>query len=84
MQTVNVDLGSRSYPIHIGSALIDQASLYAPYLNKSRLVIVTNDVVAPLYLERLQAAFEPTKVEAIILPDGEAHKDLAAVSKIYD
>ncbi|MCH8135268.1 MAG: 3-dehydroquinate synthase, partial [Proteobacteria bacterium] len=47
MQTVVVNLGDRTYPIHIGSQLIDSTELVAPYLARSRVVIVSNDVVAP-------------------------------------
>lgn len=92
MQTVVVSLQDRTYPIHIGSKLIDRSDLVAPYLSRSRVVIVSNDVVAPLYLERAKAMFLAAQsdsalggsCDAIVLPDGEAHKDLAAVSHIYD
>jgi 3-dehydroquinate synthase len=92
MQTVVVNLEDRTYPIHIGSKLIDRGDLVAPYLGRSRVVIVSNDVVAPLYLKRAQSMFcaaqsnsaSGESCEAIVLPDGEAHKDLAAVSYIYD
>ena len=92
MQTVVVNLGDRTYPIHIGSKLIDNRELVAPYLARGRVVIVSNDVVAPLYLEQARSAFMVPKsgspsgapCEAIVLPDGEAHKNLDAVSHIYD
>ncbi|MCH7671846.1 MAG: 3-dehydroquinate synthase [Proteobacteria bacterium] len=92
MQTVVVNLGDRTYPIHIGSQLITSAELVAPYLARSRVVIVSNDVVAPLYLEQAKSAFTAAQsagsgessCKAIVLPDGEAHKNLAAVAHIYD
>lgn len=84
MQTIEVALGERSYPIHIGSGILGREDLYTPYLAKSRLLIVTNDVVAPLYLEKLRAVFASYDCDSIILPDGEAHKNLDAISRIYD
>ena len=53
MQTLKVDLGNRSYPIHIGHGLLSQADLLLPHLAQKRAVVVTNTVVAPLYLDRL-------------------------------
>ena len=53
MQTLTVDLGDRSYPIHIGPGLLDRADLIAPHLAQKRVAIVTNTIVGPLYLERL-------------------------------
>lgn len=81
---VTVDLGERSYPIYIGGRLIDDASLLTPHLGKGRAVIVTNDVVAPLYLERVTRALGDRVAMSIVLPDGEAHKTLAAIESIYD
>ena len=51
MESLSVALGSRSYPIHVGAGLLDRRELYAPYLRGSA-AIVTNKVVAPLYLQR--------------------------------
>ncbi len=84
MLTVKVDLEDRSYPIFIGENLLNDPQLLLPYLGKGRVVVVTNDVVAPLYLERAQKLLGDRFAEAIVLPDGEAHKDLDAVNTIYD
>lgn len=86
MRTLCVELGNRSYPIHIGEGLLDQAQFITPHLKQKRAVIVTNTVVAPLYLERLQATLTNAGVanQAIILPDGEAHKDGVSLNLIYD
>lgn len=77
MRTLNVALGERSYPIHIGRALLDDAALILPFLKRPRVAIVTNDVVGPLYLERLAATLRvhDVQVDTVVLPDGEAHKD---------
>ena len=84
MITVDVELGERSYPIFIGQGLLNKAELVAPYLGKGRVVIVSNDVVAPLYMGQVRQLFSGQDVMEIVLPDGEAHKNLDAISQIYD
>jgi 3-dehydroquinate synthase len=84
METLTVSLGERSYPIHIGEGLLDHAELLLPLCANRQVCIVTNDVVAPLYLERLLATLAPCKPDHLILPDGEEHKTLDTVTRIYD
>mgnify|MGYP001217451016 CR=1 FL=1 len=88
MQTVNVNLGERSYPIIIGNGLLDNGKLLspllAPHLQKAKVVIISNDVVAPLYLEKVKPLFAAQSCAEIVLPDGEQHKNLDAVAHIYD
>ncbi|HAD71625.1 MAG TPA: 3-dehydroquinate synthase [Gammaproteobacteria bacterium] len=84
MHKVNVNLGDQSYPILIGSNLLGDSSLINPYLGKGKLVVVTNEVVAPLYLEAVKSMLGGRCAGEIILPDGEQHKNLEAISEIYD
>ena len=86
MQTLNVDLGNRGYPIHIGPGLISQADLLLPHLAQPRVVIVTNTCVAPLYLETLSAPLRANGVDVIpiVLPDGEAYKCWETLNLIFD
>ena len=86
MQTLNVALGERAYPIHIGRGLLGRADLILPHLKTRRVAIVTNAVVGPLYLERLRAGLEAAGVRtaAVVLPDGEAHKDWETLNRIFD
>lgn len=86
MRTVNVALGERGYPIYIGAGLLGRADLITPYLKRPRVAIVTNDVVAPLMLDRLVASLTDAGVActSIILPDGEAHKDWQTLNLIFD
>lgn len=86
MRTLNVALGDRAYPIHIGRGLLDRADLILPHLRTRRVAVVTNDVVGPLYLDRLRAALEAAgvQVSAVSLPDGEAHKDWPTLNCIFD
>ena len=86
MQTLTVDLGDRSYPIHIGPGLLDRADLLTPYLAQKRVAIVTNTIVGPLYLERLKLSLESAGVSVlpIVLPDGEEYKDWETLNLIFD
>ena len=86
MQTVQVELDARSYPIHIGAGLIERADLILPHLQQKRVAVVTNEVVAPLYLERLRKALAAVDVSSMVvmLPDGEANKNWDGVACILD
>jgi len=86
MQTLEVRLGARSYPIHIGEGLIDRGELILPHLDQKRVAIVTNDVVGPLYLKRLERTLEAAGVSSltITLPDGEANKNWDSMAIILD
>ena len=84
MIRVEVDLGDRSYPIFIGSGLLGQAGLIRSHIHGKRAVIVTNEVVAPLYLEKLKAGLDEIQCDQIVLPEGEHTKTLATLSTIYD
>ena len=86
MQTLTVNLGERSYPIHIGPGLLTQADLLLPHLSGGRVAIVTNTTVAPLYLGPLQAVLRSHGVDSIpvILPDGEAYKNAETMGLIYE
>ena len=84
METLNVDLGERSYPIFIGPGLLKEADRLGPYLGQGRAVIISNDTVAPLYLDQLKRTLGDSYGGEIILPDGETHKTLGTVSQIYD
>lgn len=83
-ETLKVDLGERSYPIHIGLDLLGQRELLVPHLKSQQVCIVTNDTIAPLYLEKIKAILTDYKVITVILPDGEQYKSLETVSQIYD
>lgn len=87
MHTLTVDLGDRSYPIYIGTGVLDRAELYTPHIKGRQVLIVTNDTVAPLYLQRVKTALQQTpglQVDEVILPDGEAFKNLETLNLIYD
>jgi len=82
MQTVNIDLGQRSYPIHIDSGLLDQRDLIARHV-RNRAMVVTNETIAPLYLDQTMASLGNTPSASVILPDGEAYKNLDELNRIF-
>ena len=84
MNTLKVELGSRSYPILIGTGLLNQPELLREHIPARDVLIVSNTTVAPLYLDGLTASLKPKRVVEVILPDGESHKTLANVSRILD
>jgi 3-dehydroquinate synthase len=86
MKTLEVDLGNRSYPIYIGTDLIDQPDLFKTCEKSSSIFIVTNTTVAPLYAQRLTKTLETfgKSVRTIVLPDGESYKDWKNLQLIFD
>ena len=84
VNTLRVELGSRSYPILIGDRLLGQAEVFERHVPGRDLLVVSNTTVAPLYLERLTAALGGRRSIEVILPDGESHKTLANVARILD
>ncbi|MEI6893619.1 MAG: 3-dehydroquinate synthase [Colwellia sp.] len=77
MATLNLDLGTRSYPIYIDSGLLNKTDLLSTHIRAKRVCIVSNDIVAPLYLDALKAKLTHFTLDEVILPDGEAEKNLA-------
>jgi 3-dehydroquinate synthase len=86
MQTLNVGLAERSYPIHIGPGLLQRGDLLQQALPRKRAAIISNTTVAPLYLETLEKTLRGIGVSSvsIILPDGETYKNSDTLNLIYD
>lgn len=84
MKTLTVELGQRSYPIFIGQHLLTQPDLIRPYVRAQQVCIVSNDTVAPLYIDQVRALFSDYQVTSVILPDGEAYKTLTILNQIFD
>jgi len=82
VRTLEVSLGERSYPIHIGPGLLHRHDLLRPHLATGRPFIVTNETVAPLYLDALRATVGDSGTA--IVPDGEQYKTLENASSILD
>ncbi len=84
MQTLTVELAERSYPIYIGEQLLGTPALLTDHIRGHQVHLVANDTVAPLYLQSLTESLSGYQVDATILPDGEAHKNLEVLNQIFD
>ena len=82
--TVDIALGERSYPILIGPDLLRDAALLARHIAARDLLIVTNETIAPLYLQTLTTSLGDRRIESVILPDGESYKTLDTFGRIVD
>lgn len=82
MKTLTVDLGSRSYPIHIGTGLLREPELFAPWIRGRQVMVVSNDRVAPLYAAALRQGLAGFDLAELVLPDGEAYKTLETMNRI--
>lgn len=84
MKQLRVELGDRSYPIYIGEKLLQDRQLIGQYIAGRQVMIVTNETVAPLYLDTLSSALDGFELEVVILPDGEQFKTLEVLNQIFD
>ncbi len=81
---LQVALGDRAYPIHIGQGLLADPRWYQPHIRGRQVMIVTNETVAPLYLAPVLQALAGYRVAQVILPDGEQYKTLEVWNRIFD
>ena len=84
MQTLHVDLGNRSYPIHIGTSLLGDPRLIRPHITGHQVAVVTNSTVAPLYLNTLMQSLSGLTVSVVELPDGEQYKTVTELNVVFD
>jgi len=83
MKTFNVQLGNRSYPIYIGDHLLSQPQHFLDHISGKSVFIITNEKVAPLYLDKVVNGCNKLSCEVKILPDGEQYKNLSTMETIY-
>ena len=77
MEMLTVSLGERSYPIHVGPGVLAHGgALLVPLLPQPRVVVLTNPVVAALWLAPFRASLSAAGIasESIVVPDGETSK----------
>jgi len=84
VDTLYVELGDRSYPIVIGSGLLDGGYDLSGFVRGSDCMVVSNETVAPLYYEKLLPNLAGRNVANVNLPDGEAYKTVATMQSIID
>ena len=85
-EIVRIEFAERSYNIHIGNSLLDDAGIFQELPKASVAVIVSNTTIAPIYAARLQASLQGKykTIHTIVLPDGEAHKTWQTLNLIFD
>jgi len=87
---VKVDLDDgRDYPIYIGANFDPEEAgeLLRSHVKGKRVLLVTNDRIAPMYLEQYEAMFKEggeLQVDTLVLPDGEAKKTMDVLGMIMD
>jgi 3-dehydroquinate synthase len=84
MRTITVELGARGYPIYIGGGLLGGGVDIGEYMAGSDCLVVSNETVAPLYLDKLKASLADRNIESMELPDGESFKSVETASSIID
>nr|VFK50248.1 MAG: 3-dehydroquinate synthase [Candidatus Kentron sp. TC] len=83
MNTLMVDLGKRSYPIHIAGSLQELSTPMAERISGD-IMVVTNRTIAPLYLDKIQSSLSSFRTKSIVLPDGEKYKNMEVLEQIFD
>lgn len=83
MDTLNVDLGERSYPILVGQGLLQNTQLIQQHIPGNQVLIVSNETIAPLHAQPLLDALSDRQVALLELPDGERHKNLETLNLIF-
>ena len=86
METINVALSGRAYPIHVGRGVLEHNEILLPYLRQPKVAIVTNSTIAPIYLARFAGALRSAGIEVaeVVLPDGEQYKNWETLNTIFD
>ncbi|WP_313017228.1 3-dehydroquinate synthase [Atlantibacter hermannii] len=85
MEQLTVTLGERSYPITIAAGLFNEPASFWPLRAGDQTMLVTNETLAPLYLDKVRRVLEQAgvNVDQVILPDGEQHKSLAVLETVF-
>ena len=85
MEKVTVTLDERSYPITIAPGLYNQTDAFWPLTAGQRAMIVTNETLAPIYLDKIKQVLKSSgvKVESVVLPDGEQYKSLFIMNDVF-
>ena len=83
-ERLDVDLGDRAYPIFVGASLLGDSTRFAPYIDGRQVFVVTNETIAPLYLDQLRSTLSEFDLDVCIISDGERHKTLETYLQVID
>ena len=82
---LTVNLGANSYPIYIKNNILSQADTYIHEAFRGhKIIIISDDIVYPLYGEALTARLADWECYHIVLPHGEQTKDFQTLPQIYE
>ena len=81
---LRIQLPAHEYPIYIGRHLLSDSELLGRHIDAAHVLIVTNETIAPLYLEQVLQGFSAILADVVVLPDGEVHKNQQCLFTIYD
>ena len=86
MDTINVSLAGRGYPIYIGEKLLAQGELLARHLPQPSAALITDTMVGPLYLNAVATALGTAgvRVTSQVLPAGEQFKEWKTLNTVFD
>lgn len=82
MSTLTVELGERSYPIFITPGILADGVSLQQHIKGQKVVIVSNEVVYPLYGAQLEQQLSGLSIDTVVLPDGEQYKTLASFEQV--
>lgn len=80
--TVPVELGARSYKVHIGPGLLDDVKRWRSCLRGRHVLVLSDTTIAPLYLDHVAAGLDGCTWSSLLLEDGEAHKTYANIGRV--
>lgn len=83
-EQVDVSLPGCQYPIIVCRNGLDNVELLRSFVTSQQVLIVSNQTVAPIYLNSLLAVFAEIQCDVVILPDGEEFKNKGSLFAIYD
>ncbi|MEE4218760.1 MAG: 3-dehydroquinate synthase [Xanthomonadales bacterium] len=84
MKTINIELPANSYPVYLGRGLLLESGLWDQHLGNGKILVVSNETVAPLYLETLLSTIGSRGCEVHVIPDGEQFKTVETWQGILD
>ena len=85
MERITVTLGERSYPITIAAGLFNEPASFLPLKSGDQVMLVTNETLAPLYLDKIRGVLEQAgvNVDSVILPDGVLYISLSCLDTVF-
>lgn len=84
MKTIDVDLPANAYPVYLGRGLLTEAELWERHLGNGKVLVVSNNTVAPIYLDALVETLGARNPELHIIPDGEQFKTVDTWQGVLD